>query len=187
MSYAVGTDELSVAKIEGYRQLAKDKLTKEAIKQGFATDINGLVFREAIPNIDMGPTPAGTGYAQATYVTGAIAVNTWTSVFSNAAVPQMANNRILAIYKIYNESPLPNIAEVRFRLGQTGTSTLGWFHLEGILNVKRTPEAWLSEPVIYMPSQWMFIECIARVAVPAAGERLGFGAFVCERVGEQLS
>ena len=187
MSFCIGTDELSVAKIEGFRERAKAAAIAEALKQGFATEREGLVFREAIPNIDLGPTPAATGYATATYTTAAVAVSTWTSVFSNAAVPQLANNRIIVFYKIYDETSLPSISEVRFRLGQTGTSTLGWFHIEGIINVKRTPECWLSEPIVYMPSQWMFIECYSRLAIPAAGEKLGFGAFVCERVGEQLS
>jgi hypothetical protein len=163
-----------------------------AVKQGITTDPsgNGLAWREAIPNIDMN-NPAANGYTHPYYLTSnnttGFASATWTSVFESAAVPQMLNDRILVFYKCFDLSANPLITELKFMLGAGGTSTMGLFHLEGILEVKRTPEAWFSEPIVYYPAQFMSIQVQARAAVATTGERFGFGCFVIERAGQTIS
>jgi hypothetical protein len=186
MSYAIPVDELSIAKIEGFRQQARDAALKRAMDLKLATTMKELTFHEAFPQSDLS-NPAASGYAAvARYLTGAIVANTWTSVFSSALVPQLQNNQIAVFYKIMDWTVTPQVTQVRFRLGQTGTTTLAWFNIENIINVKLTPECFLNEPVVYSPNQWMFIECITRGAV-AVGEILGFGCFIAEPVGNQLS
>jgi len=186
MSYAIPVDELSLSKIEGYRRATKEAILLRARKLSIATTMEELVFHEAYPHTDLG-VPAGTGYTNETYITGAAVINTWTSVFDTAVVPQLANNKIIGFYKITDENAAPACSAVRFRIGPTGATTLAWFQVEQFIDVKLTPEVYLSEPVIYNPSQWPFIEFYPRAAVPAAGERLAFGCFVAEPVGGSIS
>ena len=184
MAYAIPVDELSIAKMESFRDKARAAALKRAQALKLATTMDELVFREAYPATDFGA--GATGYTNETYITGAAAANAWTSVFDTAAVPQLGNNKIAVFYKIMNEDAAPACTAVRFRLGATGATTLGWFHIEQFQNVKMTPEVYLSEPIVYNPSQWLFIEFYARAAI-AVGERLQFGCFIAEPVGEQVS
>ncbi len=186
MGYAIAVDELSISKIEGFRQAAREAALRRAMDLKLATTMKELVFHEAFPQTDLS-NPVTNGYgAIARYLTGAIVANTWTSVFSTALVPQLQNNQIAVFYKIMDWTVNPQVTQVRFRLGQTGTTTLEWLTIENIINVKLTPECYLSEPVVFSPNQWLFIECITRGAV-AVGELLGFGCFIAEPVGNQLS
>lgn len=185
MSYAIPVDELSLSKIELYRKAAKEAAIKRALDLKLVADRTELVFKECAPGTDL-TNPAGTGYTNETYITGAAVINTWTSVFDTAAVPQLANNQIAVFYKITDETVPAACSAVRFRLGPTGTSTLGWFHIEQFLNIKLTPEVYLSEPIVYGPSQWLFIEFYPRIAV-AVGERIAFGCFIAEPLGGSIS
>ena len=186
MSYAVSIDELSPSRLEGFRSAAKAAALNKAMKLKLAGSMNELVFAEAAPGTDLSQ-PAGAGYTNEAYITGAIAANTWTSVFDTAVVPTLGARQIAVFYKIVNMTVPMTVTAVRFRLGPTGATTLGWFHIENILVVKLTPECYLSEPIVYGPNERMFIECYTRVAVPAAGERLGFGCYIAEPVGEKVS
>lgn len=186
MSYAIPVDELSISKMEWYRNRAKMAALERARSLAIATDLEELVFREAFPATDFG-VPAGNGYTNETYITAAAVINTWTSVFLTANVPTLAQNKIAVFYKITDETVTPACTAVRFRLGLTGGTSLAWFQIEQFINVKLTPEVWLSEPVVYGPGQSPFIEFYPRVAVPAAGERIGFGCFIAEPLGEAIS
>jgi hypothetical protein len=187
MSFTIPVDELSIAKIEGFRTAAKNACLQRAMDLKLVASMGELVFHEAYVQTDLS-WPIVNGYAQnPNYRTGAIATNTWTSVFSSGAVPQLQNNQVAVFYKIMDWTVSPQITQVRFKLGLNGTTTLGWFVTENILNVKLTPECYMSEPIVYSPNQWMFIECLSKSAIGIAGENLGFGCFIAEPVGNQLS
>ena len=186
MSYTVPADELSPSKIEDFRRGAVAAAIRKALNLKIVANPNELVVREAAPGTDLSQ-PAGAGYTNEAYITGAVVVNTWTSVFDTAVVPTLGIRQVAVFYKIVNMSVPITVTAVRFRLGPTGSTTLGWFHIENIVDVKLTPECYLTEPIVYGPNERLFIECYARVAIPAAGERLGFGCFVVEPVGEAVS
>ena len=101
-------------------------------------------------------------------------------------VCQLGNNQVAAFYKITDEDAAPACSAVRFRQGRGGATTLGWFPIEQFINVKLTPEVYLSEPVVYGPTEFLFIEFYPRAAV-AVGERLGFGCFIAEPAGGNIS
>jgi hypothetical protein len=185
MSYLITPDEVSLARLELFRKKAKAAALDMAIKHSIASTMDDLVFKEASPGTDLSQ-PAGSGYTNETYITGAIVVNTWTSVFDTALVPVLGARQVAVFYKVWSTDVPQNITAVRFRLGPTGATTLAWFPME-IVNAKQVPEAYFSEPVVFGPSQAMFIECYARVAVPAAGTHLGFGCFIAEPAGEAIS
>lgn len=183
--YAIPVDELQLDKIEWYRGECQKAILRKAQELKIATSLAGLRFTEAQPLTHLGQ-PAGAGYTNEVYITGAIAANTWTSVFDTAVVPTVPNRVIVGFYKIADWTVPCLITAVRFRLGATGATTKGWVHLEQFFNVKLAPEVYLSEPVIYGPQDEPFIECYARAAI-AVGERLGFGCFIAEPAGGNVS
>lgn len=184
MSFCIPKDELSVTKLENYKARAMQAALDMARNLKLASNLTELVFREAAPGTDLSQ-PAGSGYTNEIYVTGAIAANTWTSVYDTAIVPVLGNRQIAVFYKVWNRDVPANISAVRFRLGPTGATTKGWFPIEQ-LDCQWTPELWFSEPIVYGPNQAVFIECISPVAIPV-GEHLGFGCYIVEPVGEAVS
>jgi len=186
MSYGIPVDEILVAKLETYRAKAKSAALKRAMELGIVTKMEQLVFHEAFPGTDLSQ-PVGAGYTNEAYLTGAAVINTWTSVYDTAVIPQLGNRQIAVFYKIADWTAIPACTAVRFRLGPTGATTLGWFHIEQFINVKLTPEVYLSEPIVYSPSEFLFIEFYPMAAVPAAGEQLGFGCFIAEPTGQAIS
>lgn len=180
--YVIGVDELSLAERRNFRTAAKESAIQEALKLALAADRKELVARNIFPATDL-----PTGYTNEVYLTGAVVVNTWTSVYDTAVVPALGNRKVLVIYKVVNMTAVPSITAVRFRLGATGVSTLGWTHLEQVIDVKLTPEVYLSEPIVYKPTQFVDIQCYARIAIGAGGERLGFEGYVVEPIGESIS
>ena len=186
MSYCLGTDELSLSEMRQFRLTAQNAAIDEALKLSLAATRGELVIRGLLPHTDFF-SAVGNGYTNERFITGAIAINAWTSVYDTAVVPQLGNRKVMVIYKIINETPVPSVRAVRFRLGATGVSTLAWFQVEGVINVKLVPEAWLTEPVVYTPNQWMDIQCYANPAIGAGGEMLGFEGYVVEPLGESVS
>lgn len=180
--FALGVDELSLAERRAFRSNAKRMAIAEALKLALVADEKELVVRNILPNTDL-----PVGYTNEVFLTGAVGVNTWTSVYDTAVVPALGNRKVLVIYKVMNMTAVPSITAVRFRLGATGVTTLGWVHLEQIIDVKLTPEVYLSEPIVYTRNQFVDIQCYARIAIPAAGERLAFGGYVVEPLGETQS
>jgi len=180
--FGIGVEELSLAERRRFRTTAKEQAIAEAMKLALVADRGMLVARSIFPNTDL-----PTGYTNEAYLTGAVVVNAWTSVYDTAVVPQLGNRKVLVIYKVVNMTAVPSVTAVRFRLGATGVTTLGWVHLEQVIDVKLTPEVYLSEPVVYTPNQFVDIQCYARAAIGAGGERLGFEGYVIEPLGETQS
>lgn len=180
--FVIGVDELSLSDMRNFRLAAKEMAIAEALKLAMAANSKELVNRNIFPHTDL-----PNGYTNEVFITGAVAVNTWTSVYDTAVVPQLGTRKVLVIYKVVNMTAVPSITAVRFRLGATGVTTLGWAHLEQVIDVKMTPECYLSEPIVYTKDQFVDIQCYARIAIPAAGERLGFEGFVVEPLGEAIS
>ena len=185
MSYTIPKDELSVSRIESFRVAAKAAALRKAQNLKLAASLNELVFREAAPGTDLSQ-PAGAGYTNEVYLTGAIVANVWTSVFDTAIVPTLGGRQIAVFYKVWNRTAPMTITAVRFRLGPTGATTLGWFPIEQ-MDIQMTAELWFTEPIVYGPNERMFIECISPIAVAAAGQQLGFGCFIVEPIGEAIS
>lgn len=183
--YAIPEQQLSEEAKRNFVVKCKQAAFKRAKSLGLVSSMNELTFREVSPHNDLG-NPAGTGYTNETYITGAALINTWTSVFDTLAVPTVPNRAIIAFYKIMDEDANPACAAVRYRLGPTGATTLGWFPIEQFINCGWTPEVWLSDPIVYGPNERPFIEFYPRAAV-AVGERLQFGAFIAEPLGEAVS
>lgn len=185
MSYTIPKDELSIARIEGFRSMAKAAALRKAQNLKLASTLDELVFREAAPGTDLSQ-PAGAGYTNEVYLTGAIGANAWTSVFDTAVVPTLGQRQVAVFYKVWNRTAPMTITAVRFRLGPTGATTLGWFPIEQ-MDLQMTAELWFTEPIVYGPNERMFIECISPIAIPVAGQQLGFGCFIVEPVGEAIS
>ncbi len=187
MSYAIPTNELTLSDMRAFRDAAIEAGIARAIKLGLASARGQLVAREAHPGTDF-TNPAGAGWTNEYYVTPAAAgALVWALAPDTAAVPQLGNNQIAVFYKIADASPNPVVTGVRFRKGLTGATTLGSFFIQAFIDIKLEPEVWLSEPIVYNPTDWLFIEFYGRVATPAGGEELSFGCFIIEPVGGTIS
>jgi hypothetical protein len=124
-------------------------------------------------------------------VNPAIAAAGWGSVFSAGALPanapQLATNKIAIFYKFANTSAIPLITGIRFRIGGQGSSTKASFYLQLETEAKLEPDVYFSEPVVYEPQDFIYIEAQYTAAVAAGGQTIPFGAFIIERLGPTVS
>ncbi len=192
MSYAIPTNELSRADIKRFKEISLAAGIQRAIDLGIARNPEEMVWREALPSTDFGIlAAAGTGWLLEYYTTlAAVGAGVWALVFDTgppAVAADLPDNRIAVFYKIADASAAPVVTGVRFRQGVTGATTKASFFIQPFIDIKEEPEVWLSEPVIFSPRDRLFIEFFGRVATPAGGEELSFGALVIERLGGTVS
>lgn len=192
MSYVVPTNELTLTDIKNFKMAAVEAGIVRALALGLARDRIELVVREAHPHTDFND-PVANGWLNEYYVTaGAIGALVWVGAFglSTAALvrpPQLARTKVAVFYKIMDAAEDPVVTAVRFRVGATGATTKASFMVQQFIDIKLEPEVWLTEPVVYDPEDWLYIEMYCRAATAAAGEELSFGCFIVERTGGTIS
>ncbi len=180
MSYAIPTNELTLTDIKAYKAAAVEAGVKRGIlKLGISRGEE--VVREAQTGIDF---PGAYVPGVENYITGVLAAG-WNFVGSLGAAAVLPVGMVAVFYKIADWSGIPNITAVRFRVGGTGASTKGTFNIQVPINTKVESEVYLSEPIVYDPQDVLFIQCYAIAAGPA--ENLGFGCFIIEKVGANVS
>ena len=99
MSFILPKDELSLTEMRRFRVQAKEKAIQAAVDLSIGPR-EGLIARGIFPGTDLGR--GANGYTNEIFLTGAVAANTWTSVYDTALVPQLSNRTIVVIYKIVN-------------------------------------------------------------------------------------
>jgi hypothetical protein len=187
MSYAVPTNELSLTDRRNYINGAIEAGVARALALGIARTREELVIREAHPGTDFSD-PAGSGWTNEYYITpGAAGALAWALAPDTAAPPQLARNKVAVFYKIMDAAEDPVVTAVRFRVGLTGATTKASFFIQQFIDIKLEPEVYLTEPVVYDPEQYLFIEFYGRAATALAGEELSFGCFIIEPVGGTIS
>ena len=186
MSYAIPTNELTLGDIKGFKTSALNAGIERAKQKGIAASDQELVWREAFPATDLG---VAAGYALEYYVTpAAVAAGAWAGCIGlavPAAPPNLPVGRIAVFYKIYDPAAAPVVTGVRFLL--FAATTKASFFIQCFVDSKLEPEVWLSEPVVYDPSDQVNLQMYGRIATPVGGEELGFGCFIIERVGAVVS
>ena len=190
MSYAIPVNELTLSDIKMYKGAALEAGILAAIDAGIGKR-GALVAREAFPSLDFGTAATGWGLVE-NYTNAAIAAAGWGSPFSvagavAAVVPQLARTKVAVFYKFANTSAVPLTTGVRFRIGNTGASTKASFYIQLPTEAKLEPDVFFSEPVVYEPEDWVFIELYYTGAVGAGGQTIPFGCFIIERVGGTVS
>jgi len=187
MSYAVPTNELSLTDRKNFAIGAKRAGIARALALGIARTEQELVIREAHPGTDF-TNPAGSGWTNEYYITpGAAGALAWALAPDTGNPPQLGRNQVAAFYKIMDAAEDPVVTAVRFRVGLTGATTKASFFIQQFIDIKLEPEVYLTEPVVYDPEDWLFIEFYGRAATALAGEELSFGCFIVERVGGTIS
>lgn len=192
MSYAIPTNELTLTDIKAFKTGAIEAGILRALALGLARTRDELVVREAHPGTDFS-LPGAVGWTNEYYVTaGGIGALAWVGVFdtSTAAVvnaPQLARTSVAVFYKVMDAAAEPVVTAVRFRVGVTGATTKASFMLQQFIDIKLEPEVWLSEPVVYDPEDWLFMEMYCRANTADDGEELSFGVFIVERTGGTIS
>lgn len=188
MSYSVPLGELTLTDIKGFKAAAVRAGIGRATALGIARSENELVVRDAYPNADFGA--GAVGWVADQYISGVIAAAGWGSPFSAGAlpanVPQLARTKVAVFYKFGVVEANPQIVGVRFRVGTTGATTKASFFFQLETTIPLETEVYFSEPVVYDPEDWVYIEALYRGAV-AVGERCPFGCFIIERLGPTVS
>jgi hypothetical protein len=187
MSYAIPTNELSLADRKSFIAAAKRAGVNRALSLGIARVEQELVVREAHPGTDF-TDPAGSGWTNEYYITpGGAGALAWALAPDTGNAPQLARTKVAVFYKIMDAAEDPVVTAVRFRVGATGATTFASFFIQEFIDIKLEPEVYLSEPVVYNPESWLFIQFYGRAATAQGGEELGFGCFIVEPVGGTVS
>ncbi len=118
--------------------------------------------------------------------TAALAVvGTAVSVFQAVGAPVLAADALAVFYKIGIETvPLP-VSRVIFRSGGAAGNTVGIFDLEQLVNRLET-DGFLSEPVVYDPSQTFAVQVLPRIATLVLA-RVQPGALIFEPAGNVIA
>jgi len=192
MSYAIPTNELTLTDIKAYKERCLAAGIARAKVKGIAASDEELVWREMQPAFDLGALAglaAGVGYALEYYVTGAaVGAGVWAPApgfVAWVADPALPVGRVAVFYKVYDADANPVVTAVRFLIA--GATTKASLFTQCLLDNKLESEAWFSEPVVYDPQDIVNIDFYGRLATGAAGEELGFGCFIIERVGAVVS
>ncbi len=189
MSYPIATNELTLTDRKNFINGAITMGVNRAIKLGLASRREELVVREAYPFDDLGG--AAVGWVTNDYLSMVLpAANAWASAFSAGALPgtqrQLVNNQIAVFYKFADVEDNPVVNAVRFRLGVAGATTLGSFFTQLPTMVKIEPDVYFSEPIVYDPQSWMYIE-IYHTGNVGGQEHIPFGCFIIEPTGGTVS
>ena len=189
MSYLIATNELTLTDIKAFRAGAVEAVVSRALALGIAQNRSELVVRSALPFTDFGA--GATGWSLEFYQGPAITTTGWGSVYNTGVVatfaPTLANTKVAVFYKFADYSPVPAITGIRFRVGGTGATTKATFISQLETGAKLEPDVYLSEPIVYDPQDIIYIEAYYSAAVAAGAEQFAFGAFVCERLGANIS
>jgi hypothetical protein len=186
MSYTISTNELSLADRKAYIGAAIEAGIVRALDLGIARNRLELVAREALPREDLGtgtPAAPATGWFSNEYQSMIIpAANAWCSAFSGGALPasafQLARQRIAVFYKFADTEGTPVVTAVRFRVAV--------FSIQLPTEAKMEPDVYFTEPVIYDPEDWLFIEVYPTGNI-AGRESIPMGCFIIERTGGTVS
>jgi hypothetical protein len=189
MAYVIPTNELTLTDIKNFKEKCLQAGLEEAMSHGLARTMNELTVREALPFTDFGAGAVGWTIEQ--YRNPVIAAAGWGSVFDAGAlpanVPQLANNKVAVFYKFTNYTVAPSLIGLRFRLGQQGATTRAVFQAQLEIGSKLEPDVYLSEPIVYGPNDWVYIEGYYDLAVAALGEAFAFKCYIMEPVGGVVS
>ncbi|GAJ12699.1 unnamed protein product [marine sediment metagenome] len=191
MSYAIATNELTLTDRKNFINGAVEMGINRALRLGLASSREELVWREAYPRDDLGTGAAGwIANDYVSMVIPAAPIPGWHSAFSTGALPgtqhQLGNNQIAVFYKFADVEDAPVVNAVRFRLGAAGATTLGSFFIQLPTMAKIEPDVYFSEPIVYDPQSWLYIEVYVTGNV-AGQEHIPFGCFIIEPTGGTVS
>jgi len=188
MSYTIPAAELTSTDIKNFKAGAIEAGINRALALGLARVREELVVRAALPHTDFGA--AAMGWLTENYISGAIAAAGWGSPFDAGAVPafvpQLASTKVAVFYKVGISDAAPQIAGIRFRVGAGGASTKAVFFFQIESTTRMEPVMYLSEPVVYDPQDFLYIEAYY-VAAVALAERIPFGCYIVEKTGGTVS
>lgn len=186
MSYIIPTNELTLTDIKKFKSDAMEAGVQRAMALGLARERTELVVRHALPLTDF-----PNGWVIEQYRNPAILAAGWGSVFDAGAVPAfapaLANTKVAVFYKYANYSAAPVMWGVRFRVGGTGATTKATFFQQLETGAKLEPDVYFSEPVVYDPTDVVYIEGYYGGPVAALTEAFAFGCYIVERLGANVS
>jgi len=178
MSCIVPVSELSIDAIRNMKLKARRMLTELMVRAGKVQAPNQVAVRDIRANDDL---TIANGADTNEFITPALVAAT-NLTYVNAL---LAANRYLAIYAVAIDSTLPAPITMLFQVGPGGTTTRAYVDLQK-LYVHDEFVGYLDDPVVYQPSDQMFIAMeIGRT--DAAGQRVVLIGYVAEPMGQSIS
>ena len=187
MSYSLPLGECTLTDLRNFREAAVEAGIQRAIDSSIGPR-KELVVRDAMPFADFGQ--GAVGWVADQFITVVIAAAGWGSPFSAGAlpanVPQLARTKVAVFYRYGGPAAAPQIIGLRFRTGQTAASTIASFQFQTQIQCYLEPVIYFTEPIVYSPEDWIYIEALYAGAV-AVAELCPFGCFIIERLGATVS
>lgn len=174
-SYLISAREITSMEVKMLRDSLAQTLANLLKNDGKVITLENAVVREGLPDDDFGE-------AQADWETGALTDNT-VATFVNGA---LANNKYAGFWGLAAPDPNPVVDTMRFAVGTTGGSTRGRFHLER-LYAEQEAIGYFADPIVYHPTETIFIEVEPRDTKAAPGDNLVLMSLVAEPKGPFVS
>ena len=178
MSCIIPVSELTPDSIRNMKLKARRMLTELMVRAGKVQSPSQVAVRDIRANDDF---TIANGADTNEFLTAALVAGT-NSTYVNMV---LAANRYVAIFAIAIDSTLPAPITMLFQVGPGGTTTRAYVDLQK-LYVEQEFMGYLDDPVIYQPSDTVFIAMeIGRT--DAAGQRVVLYGYVAEPMGQSVS
>lgn len=180
MSVAIPARELTLDAIRNAKMVARRKLTELMILSGKAQSPQQITIRGSLANDDFGLT---NGTDNDEYTLPATTAGVDTTYINNA----LGNNKYVAIYSfsLINANVRMPVIRIQFKVGTGGANVLadldlqrGWAY--------DWPVWFLDDPVIYQPTDNMFVNLTNATTQGANATQLPLGAFIAEPAGQTV-
>lgn len=178
MSAIIPVSELTQDAIRNMKLKARRMLVELMVRAGKVQAPSQVAMRDIRANDDL---TIANGADTNEFLTAAMVAGT-NLTYVNAL---LAANRYLAIFAVAVDSTLPAPITMLFQVGPGGTTTRAYVDLQK-LYVHEQFLGYLDDPVVYQPSDPMFIAMeIGRT--DAAGQRVILIGYVAEPMGHSIS
>lgn len=174
-SYLISAREITPMEVKLLRDSLANTLANLLKNDGKVITLENAVVREGLPDDDFGE-------GNTDWETGALTDNT-VFTFINGA---LANNKYAGFWGLGAQDANPVVSTIRFAVGSTGGSTRGRFHLER-LYAEQEAIGYFADPIVYHPTETVFIEGEPRDTKAAPGDNLVLFSLIAEPKGPFVS
>ena len=178
MAVAIPVQELKLDSIVNMKMVARRRLVELMVNAGKAQNRNQVTIREGFGNADFG---LANGTDNEEFVPAATTANTDLTYINTA----LGNNKYVAIYSfsIVTATVRPPIIGIQFKVGTGGANTLADVEIQR--GYAYDYKVWyLDDPIIYQPTDTMFIVLRNAVTQAVGSVMVALGAFLAEPAGQ---
>lgn len=176
-SYLIPLSDLNLSERQEIRSTVNTKLDEVAMRLAIRDNVNDLVIRETLPNVDLGLAAQDDWL-----IAGAGAIGVLLQ-YIGFLLPV---DRCLAFWGVGVESAAASVSRVNLSQGAGSAQVRGVFQIEQ-LQSRLEPAGYFSEPVIFSRQEFIRVQVMPRLAFAVNSERLHFFARTIEPIGNTIS